>query len=155
MVGGGPSDGGRRWDGEDRGQIRLGQVKDRSFLSEREGGSRGRWKGLRMVKFGSKKEQVQETHLFSQVGERSFVRMDGIMRWGVGKHWDSHSGDITETARDDKMKNWTMTESARDDKRKGWMDKVRWWHCVVWLGTMVVPRLGTLEVGKVACHGAT
>ena len=37
----------------------------------------------------------------------------------MGKHWDSHSGDITE--------------SARDDKRKGWMDKVSWWHCV-WYG---------------------
>lgn len=81
MVRGGVlGEGGRRWDEENRWSISLGQKKGYPFLPERREGVRGMSKGLRMVKFGSEKEQVKETHFFSQLGERLFVGVMGL--WG-------------------------------------------------------------------------
>lgn len=72
-------------------------------LRGEEGRVTGQLEHLRMVKFGSEEEQVKETHLFSQVRRRSSVGMDGLMGWGVGKHWDSHIGDC-----DFVCKRWPM-----------------------------------------------
>lgn len=83
-MGGVPAEGGRRCDGEKR----LLKERGCPFLS---GGGEGRSED---GEFGSEKEQDKETHLFSQMGERSSsVGMDGAPGWTVGEHWESHSGD--------------------------------------------------------------
>lgn len=46
------------WRGQ--GPISLGRDKDHSFFFRARAGQGGRWKGLRMVKFGRKKEQVRD-----------------------------------------------------------------------------------------------
>lgn len=118
MVRGGVlGEGGRRWDEENRWLISLGQEKGYPFLPERRGGVRGMLKGLRMVKFGSEKEQVKETHSFSKVGERSFVGVMGL--WG-GKC--ESIGTVLLG---------TLTESPRD----GHLTHDVRWTLLVWLGT--------------------
>lgn len=59
------------------GRSALAKRRVTLLLRESRRGLRGLLKGLRMVQVGSEKEQVKETHLCSQVGERSLVGVTG------------------------------------------------------------------------------